>query len=154
MGRDYNALMEKNPALRRAFELSLSVAEAPQVLSPDDIVPMLVSSFANKEREHAIVIALDSANRVIDHEVISIGSARATIMSVSTIFRWLLTRDRPAAGFMLAHNHPSGSLSPSRQDIETTQRFDKAAKMIEMTLIDHIIVGGLKHYSMKTNGDF
>lgn len=152
--KDYNKLLEQNPALRKALDLTLSVADSGSVCSPEDVVPMLMGEFADKEREHAIVVALDSANRVIDYEVISIGSHRATIMSVSTILRWVLTRERPAAGFILAHNHPSGDVKPSRQDIETTKRFDEAAKLVELTLLDHIIIGGVKYRSMKGQGDF
>ena len=153
MNRDYNTILDENPELRRCLDLSLDTKDAVQVTSPNDIVGLVVAAIGHKDREHAFVIALDSANKIIDSEILSIGCNKHTVMSTNSIFRWLLTRDRPAAGLLIAHNHPSGSTSPSESDIAVTKQFMRAASCLGICLVDHIVVGGVRRYSMAEQGD-
>lgn len=153
MDRDYNLLLEQNPSLRMALDLSIVAETEAAMTSPSLIAARLINEIGHKEKEHAVVIAFDSGMRIIDLEVISVGSGRAAIMSVNVILRWVLTRSRPAHGFIIAHNHPSGDTKPSSEDRAVTERIQKAADMVELTLFDHIIVGGVKYHSMMENGD-
>jgi DNA repair protein RadC len=62
-------------------------------------------------------------------------------MDAKQILRWVLTRKKPASGFIVAHNHPSGDPRPSREDKTVTGRIVEAATVVGLTCFDHIILG-------------
>ena len=130
---------------------------SPTLDSPGAIVPVLLPHLTDEgaplDHERCVVVAMDSRMRVIDSCVLTVGTDRITIMDAKQILRWVLTREKPASGFIVAHNHPSGDPEPSREDKTVTVRMVKAATVVGMTCFDHIILGnGGKYTSMRSEG--
>lgn len=118
---------------RRQFEVS----ERPVIDSPEKAVEQL-AAIRNKKQEHFICLTLDGANRLIAKRIISIGTLTASLVHPREVFADAIT-DR-AASIIVAHNHPSGNMEPSKADIEVTRSLKSAGEMLDIELIDHIIV--------------
>ena len=101
-------------------------------------------------REVAFVIFLNKANRIIGWSTLSIGEIGGCIMSVYEIARQALMTN--ATGVIVAHNHPSGNLSPSNPDIETTKKIKEGLKTLDINLLDHVIVTREGYYSFAEEG--
>jgi DNA repair protein RadC len=115
----------------------------------NDILPYL-DHFRDKKQEFFICLSLDSGRRLIDRRVVTIGLLDATLAHPREVFAGPLV-DR-AAAVIVAHNHPSGDASPSRQDIEMTQQLIAAGQLLGVPLRDHIIITTKGHYSFLCNG--
>lgn len=102
------------------------------------------------EVEEFWVIFLNRANRVIGKERISSGGVASTIVDPKLIFKPAISL--LAMGLILCHNHPSGNLKPSKQDIVLTQRIVEAGKNLDMIVQDHLIVSGDSYYSFADEG--
>jgi DNA repair protein RadC len=89
---------------------------------------------------------LDGANRVIANRVISIGTLTSSLAHPREVFADAIT-DR-AASVIVAHNHPSGSLNPSRADLAVTERLRSAGELLGIHLIDHLIITQDGHASI------
>lgn len=134
-------------ALRGADEATIArvtrllVAEPTVAVSgPETAAAALWPLLAGREREAVAVAAVDRRNRVIEASVISEGNDAFCVVCPRTILRWVLTRPRPAAGFILAHNHPSGDPTPSPQDREVTVRVARAGAAVGLPLLDHLVL--------------
>ena len=92
----------------------------------------------NEMREHFVCLTLDGANRLIAKRVITIGTLNASLVHPREVFADAIT-DR-AASIIVAHNHPSGNLTPSAADREVTARLHSAGEHLGIDVIDHIIV--------------
>ena len=95
--------------------------------------------------EHMVLLAVDTKNKLIS-TTLAVGDVSSTVISVRTMFQWLLLCD--ASRFIMAHNHPSGDPSPSSEDIEITRRVILIAKAMGMHLLDHIIIGASDYCSL------
>ncbi|MCP6718946.1 MAG: DNA repair protein RadC [Patescibacteria group bacterium] len=100
----------------------------------------------NLPKEQLRGLYLNSRYRLIQDEVISIGSLTANIVHPREVFRPAL--EYSAAAIIVAHNHPSGSLKPTKGDIETTKQLVKAGKILGVDLLDHIIITKNKFVSI------
>lgn len=109
-----------------------------------DILPLL-AAYAAAKQEHLLCISLNGAHEVIKTRVVTIGLVNRTQVHPREVFADPLI-DR-AAAIIVAHNHPSGELTPSRDDIEVTNRLKDAGKLLGIELLDHIIVTTRGHYS-------
>ena len=129
-------------------------ADAPQdtpVLdSPSAVSQQLGPLFEGLDREHFVVLALDARNRPIGANTVSVGTLSASLVHPRETFKFAILAN--AAAVILAHNHPSGDLSPGRDDIELTQRLVKAGGIIGIEVLDHVIVGGQSFCSLKEQG--
>ena len=92
----------------------------------------------NLPKEHLRGLYLNSHNRIIHDEVISIGTINTNIVHPREVFRPAI--EYSAAAVILAHNHPSGSSVPSLQDIEITEQIIKAGKVLGIHILDHIVI--------------
>jgi len=90
------------------------------------------------DREMFVVIHLDVRNRVVAHEITSIGSQTASMVHPREVFKSAILKG--ACGIILAHNHPSGDPSPSKDDIDITNRLEEAGRLMGIEVLDHIIV--------------
>jgi DNA repair protein RadC len=88
--------------------------------------------------ETAVIICLNRKNEVIGVHKLATGGMAGVIMDKKVIFQILLKS--LAQNFILAHNHPSGSLEPSREDLEITKEIAKAGKLLDIKLLDHVIM--------------
>lgn len=118
---------------RRQFEVS----ERPIIDSPEKAVAQL-ADIRDKKQEYFVCLTLDGANRLIAKRVISIGTLTSSLVHPREVFADAIT-DR-AASIIVAHNHPSGSLSPSKADLQVTQRLDEVGKLLGIALIDHLVL--------------
>lgn len=127
-----------------AARLARMLTEAPQgggIRTPQDAISILVPHLAGHEVEHVAVIAVDRRLRVLDVARLSSGTDGAAIVDPRTILRWALTRPRSGAyGIVLAHNHPSGDPTPSREDIGVTAKLAQACAAVGILLLDHLVV--------------
>jgi len=87
---------------------------------------------------------------VLHQEVISIGSLSASIVHPHEVFRVAL--QHAVASLILAHNHPSGHVSPSKDDLELTRRPVKAGQLMGIEVLDHLIIGAEEFVSLKERG--
>jgi len=118
--------------------------------SPRDYVPLL-AKYGNKRVEHFIVTTLNGAHIPIHTYIVTIGLVNRTVVHPREVF-WYAIKDM-AAAIVVAHNHPSGRLEPSAEDIDITHRLSEAGKIIGIQLLDHIILGkDSAYYSLVEHG--
>jgi DNA repair protein RadC len=118
---------------RRQFEVS----ERPVIDSTEQAILQL-TDIRNKKQEYFVCLSLDGANRLIAKRVISIGTLTSSLVHPREVFADAIT-DR-AASIIVAHNHPSGSLAPSRADVALTTRLQQVAELLGIALIEHILI--------------
>lgn len=104
----------------------------------------------NKGREHFWVIALNNENRIINLELISMGSATSTIVEPMEVLS--IPLQKKAEGLVLVHNHPSGNIKPSEEDKDITNRLIQACKIMRTPVLDHVIITEHSYYSFKDSG--
>ena len=98
----------------------------------------LCSDFRSSKKEHIVAFYLDTQQKLIERRIISVGTLDTSLAHPREVFEPALQLS--AAGVVLAHNHPSGSVEPSDDDIAITKRIADAGDLLGITLIDHIIV--------------
>jgi DNA repair protein RadC len=110
-----------------------------EITNPDCAADIIRQYLDGVDREHFLVLCLNTKNRVIAINTVSIGSLNASITHPREVFKGAILAN--AAGIILAHNHPSNDTHPSREDIISTERMIKAGRILDMPVLDHIIVG-------------
>ena len=136
-------------------ELSKRIAResARAVLSFHDaqsIAMYYMEQLRHEEREHLIVMMLDTRNHLMSESRMSSGSVSAAVVSPREIFLEALRMH--AVSIILVHNHPSGDPSPSSCDVDMTMKTQEAGQMVGVKLVDHIIIGDRKYYSFREEG--
>ncbi len=119
------------------------------VRKAEDILP-LISHIADKKQEYFLCISLSGANEVIGNRIVTVGLLNTNQVHPREVFADAIS-DR-AAGIILAHNHPSGILTPSADDVATTQQLVDAGNIIGISVLDHIIVTKNGYLSFKEKG--
>lgn len=142
----------KAAQLAAAFELSRRRLCPGQrkITYPSDVVP-IISHFADRNQEHFLCLALNGAHEVLNIRVVSMGLLNRTIVHPREVFADPL-KDR-AAAVVVAHNHPSGNVEPSREDRQITTRLKEAGEMLGIQLLDHIIFSVRGYYSFLEKGE-
>lgn len=120
------------------------------VRSPKDGYRLLNQILVDKDREHFVVVALDTKNQPVSINICHIGSLNASIVHPREVMKSAILSN--AASIIVGHNHPSGKVDPSREDIEVTKRLVEAGKIIGIEVLDHIIVGDGSFTSLKEKG--
>ncbi len=110
-----------------------------KISSPCDLYNQFKFLFENETVEKFVVFWLTSANKVSGFEVISSGSLNASIAYPREIFRGAIVNN--CANMIIAHNHPSGNLEPSNEDIQLTKKLVESGKILDINIFDHIIFG-------------
>ncbi|MFA5330971.1 MAG: DNA repair protein RadC [Methanoregula sp.] len=131
---------------RRCYGLQ---AEAARIQKPEDVLP-LVTEFRDRHQEHFICISLNGAGEVIGKRVVTIGLLNHSLVHPREVFADAIT-DR-AASVICVHNHPSGSLEPSSQDIAITRQLAESGVLLGIRLLDHVIISRTGFCSMKERG--
>lgn len=128
--------------LLAAFELTKRALEV-----EDNNLPMVDSAknamahlqeLRTAKREHFVALYLNARNQLVHKEIISIGTLNTSLAHPREVFKPAV--DCLAASIIVAHNHPSGSLDPSSDDIEITKQLIHAGKILDVLVLDHIIV--------------
>jgi len=99
------------------------------------------------KKEYFKIILLDTKNKVLDIKTISIGSLNSSIVHPREVFLEAVVKS--SASIILLHNHPSGEVQPSREDINITNRLIKAGEIMGIKVLDHIIIGDGTYLSFK-----
>jgi len=122
-----------------------------KVTKPQDVLLLtIIADMRDKRQEHFICITLNGAGEVLDSRTITVGLLNHSLVHPREVFADAIT-DR-AASVICVHNHPSGSLDPSPQDIAVTTQLREAGLLLGIQLIDHIIVTKSGYLSMKEKG--
>lgn len=121
-----------------------------QISSPEEVAAYYGTSLKNNKKEVLILIILDTKNRVIAEEVLSLGTINSSIADPREIF--LCALKHQAVSIILLHNHPSGDPEPSAEDIKITERVLHAGRLLGIFLKDHIIVGRDSYVSLRADG--
>ena len=129
---------------RRGLDRGMGIA--PSIARPADVVP-IVADIKDRKKEYFVAIFLNARNQVICREDVSVGSLNASLVHPREVF--LPAVGSSAASVILAHNHPSGDVTPSREDIELTRRMVQAGEIMGIEVLDHIVVGAERFLSMK-----
>ncbi len=131
------------------FSKRFLLKEGIKIRHAEDIVK-LVEELKNKKQEYFLTFTLDGANNLIQKRTVFIGTLNQSLVHPREVFADAIT-DR-AAGIIFVHNHPSGNVEPSKEDISITKKLIEAGKIIGINVIDHIIVGKSEFYSFKERG--
>ncbi len=110
----------------------------------------LLAKISGERQEHFVVICLDSGGRLVNSKIIFIGTVTSMVVNPREIFAQAIADY--AVSIVVAHNHPSGNPSPSKEDIATTQQLVAAGLILGIELEDHLIVSGNSHFSFKASG--
>lgn len=120
-----------------------------QLLTPQDVFESL-KDIRESKKEHFLALFLDSRNQQIHKEIISVGTINASLVHPREVFE-------PAVRYLsvqiiLAHNHPSGDLEPSGEDLEVSKRLVMAGKIMGIEIVDHVIVSKSSFVSFREKG--
>jgi DNA repair protein RadC len=144
----------KSVRIHAAFELGkrmLVQTRVPAVVdTPVKVWKMLQPEMARLLHEEFRVLILNNKNMLLKNSVVSIGTISEALVHPREIFRDAIRE--AAASIIVAHNHPSGVLVPSKEDISSTIRIRDAGKIIGIELLDHVIIGGASYLSLKEGG--
>jgi DNA repair protein RadC len=121
----------------------------PRITGPDDVLALL-KKYKRAEREHFLVLLLNTRHDCMLIEVVSVGSLNASIVHPREVFKHAVMRS--AASVILVHNHPSGDPEPSEEDISITQRLVKAGEILGIAVIDHVIIASRGNCSLRATG--
>ncbi len=128
---------------RRFFEKRTS---GPQTIRTAKDVYEYLQDMRNLPKEHLRGIYLNSHHRIVHDEVISIGTINSNLIHPREVFKPAI--EHGAAAVILAHNHPSGIVTPSQADIDITNHIIEVGKIIGIPVVDHVVIGGNKFISI------
>lgn len=120
-----------------------------RITYPTDVLP-LVAHYSDRRQEYFLCLSLNGAHEVIATRVVSVGLVNRALVHPREVFAEPVT-DR-AAAVVVAHNHPSGHVEPSREDRDVTERLTAAGRTLGIQLLDHIIFSTEGYYSFLEHG--
>lgn len=157
VAREYGSVGPKSVAkLEAAIELgrralaARATRQADVVSTPEDVVRVVRPLLAGRDREHFLALALNTKNRLLRVIEVSVGSLNASIVHPRELFKECVQVS--AASVVVVHCHPSGDPSPSGADIQLTRRLVKAGDVLGIEVLDHVVVGGDEHASLRELG--
>ena len=121
-----------------------------QILSPNDAYDMIKEQLQDLDREQFIISCLNTKNEPTNISVVSVGTLNKAIVHPREVFKTAILSN--AASIMAFHNHPSGEITPSQQDIQLTNRLYEAGELLGIKLLDHLIIGDGTFTSLKEKG--
>jgi len=136
--------------LKLATVLAAPAHNPTAIRSPQDVFDLLSSEYKHATKENFICLFLNTKNRLIFKEVVSIGNLNSAIVHPREVFQAAIKRC--SASLICAHNHPSGDPEPSFEDVKMTKRLVDAGKIIGIEVLDHVIIGDHQFYSLKEHG--
>ena len=137
---------DKAATLAAAFEISRRILSQAKwfsnqkVTSPQEIADIFIPILRDDTKERFIVVCLNSSNKIIKHETISIGNLNSSVVHPREIFKVAI--DCSSASIILIHNHPSGNPEPSNEDIRITKKVVESGKILDIPVFDHLIIAG------------
>lgn len=114
-----------------------------------DVYNRVGLSLRDRTREVLLVMFLTARNKIIKEQILFEGTLTESIVSPREVIKEAL--NEAAAGLVVVHNHPSGEVTPSKEDVDLTKRLKNACELVGIRFLDHIIIGGEKYYSFAEN---
>lgn len=145
IGKDKSATLVAVFEISRRIESQSKWLSNKTIVSPSDVADIFIPLMRDEVKEKFIVISLNSANKIIRYNVISIGNLTSSVVHPREVYK--IAIENNSASIILMHNHPSGNSEPSNEDIKITQKLVEAGKVLGITVFDHIIIGGNKYSS-------
>ncbi len=142
---------DKAATLVAAFEISRRVSSQSKqifnkkITSPKEVAEFFIPLLIDEVKERFIVVCLNSANKIITYDVISIGNLNTSIVHPREVFKKAIENN--SASIILIHNHPSGNAEPSVEDISITKKLVEAGKIMDIQVFDHLIIAGNEYTS-------
>ncbi|MEM6769859.1 MAG: DNA repair protein RadC, partial [Bacteroidota bacterium] len=130
---------------------SAAIRERPVLSNSEQCVRYLRPLLADLPHEEFHLLCLNRANALLGAHLISKGGVTATVADAKLIFRAALSH-ASVTSLVLAHNHPSGQAFPSEADIQLTHKLTRAAKSLDLYVLDHVIIAGRRFYSFADDG--
>lgn len=145
----------KAARLLAAAELGSRIAARParqgiKIESDEDVARLFMETMRHQKREFFKALLLDSKGGVISIETVSIGELTSTLVHPREVFNQAVKKS--AAAVVFVHNHPSGDPSPSREDIETTDRLTACGNILGIRVLDHLVIGDGRYISIRSMG--
>lgn len=142
----------KATRLLAALELGRRVSRAelperPVLNSPEVVFQLLQPRLGHQQQEHFVALFVDTKKCLVAQQVITLGLLDGTLVHPREIFREALACG--AHAFVVAHNHPSGDPTPSREDRETTRQLVRCGTLMQIPLLDHVVLGRARYYSLR-----
>ncbi len=142
---------DKAVTLLAAFELSRRIQSQEKwfsnkkITAPGEVAKIFIPLLKDELKEKFLLINLNSANKIINYNVISVGNLNSSIVHPREVFKSAI--ENSAASVILMHNHPSGNCTPSEEDKKLTQKMVEAGKLLDIPVFDHIIIAGNSYTS-------
>lgn len=124
--------------------------KAVQITSASDAGEFLSGVQKDNSREHFMALFLDGAHQIISYATLSTGTANSTQVHPRELFQAAILSG--SISLIVAHNHPSGSLSPSEEDRQITKRLVSAGDLLGIRVLDHLILSDAGYFSFKEMG--
>lgn len=122
-----------------------------QITNSEIVFQYFNNLFYDKKQEYFYCVYLDNRKKVIDVKLLFIGTINQSLVHPREVFKEALLLS--ASGIICIHNHPSGSIIPSKEDLELTKRLINIGLLMGIVIVDHLIIGNNKYYSFMENGN-
>ena len=127
------------------FARRILTPNSQKIFHATDIVPYL-KTYSDRKQEYFLSVTLNGAHEILAVRVVSVGLLNRTIVHPREVFADAISER--AAAVILAHNHPSGNVEPSAEDVEVTERLTEAGEIVGIQILDHIVFSSEGHWSM------
>ncbi|MDC3220639.1 JAB domain-containing protein [Flavobacteriales bacterium] len=144
--------LNRPPKVRIVYSKKQKPSQRTHITSSDKAAEVLKEIWSSQMdfREEFIVLLVDRANKVLGYQLISKGGITGTVVDIRLILAAAIKS--LASGIIIAHNHPSGNLNPSQQDINITRKIKEAGQTMDVKVLDHIIITRDGFYSFADKG--
>jgi len=140
--------------LKAVFELASRInkvsKERVRILTPVDVCRLLMDELKYELIEQVVILTTDTQGYLIKKEVVAIGKNNTVYLDPKIVFKTAINYSAP--NVIIVHNHPSGEPTPSQEDISYTKNLELIGKELEISLVDHIIMGNDKYISLRNDG--
>lgn len=126
------------------------IYEPKRIKKAEDCISLLFEIIGDSAKEQFIILALNSQNEPNAIEICSMGTSEMALVHPREVFKTALLCN--AVKIIIAHNHPSGSVKPSEEDIRMTKHLILASEILGVPILDHIIVGNHRYFSFAESG--
>ena len=126
------------------------MVESKKLSSPKATYEIAKKYLEFADKEHLVLLTLDTKNKITSISTVSVGSLNLSIVHPREVFKTAILAN--AASIILVHNHPSGDPNPSNEDISITKRIKECSEMLGIELLDHVIIGDEDFISLRVKG--
>ncbi len=135
--------------LFKRYNKSINNGYRKSITCSNDVYEIFKDDLVGLKKEHFYVLLLDTKNKIIKKELVSIGTLNSSLVHPREVFKSAIKES--ANSIILIHNHPSGDLEPSMEDKEITEKLMEAGEILNIKVLDHVIIGKDNYHSFKEN---